>query len=65
MCMISATIIHNIIDTKKIITPNLILHSMVGELRKAFRNEFSNITIEDGLELAICTYYKNEKKLLF
>jgi DNA-binding response OmpR family regulator len=65
MCMISATIIHNIIDTKKIITPNLILHSMVGELRKAFRNEFSNITIEDGLELAICTYYKNEKKLQF
>lgn len=65
MCMISATIIHNIIDSKKIITPNLILHSMVGELRKAFRNEFSNITIEDGLELAICTYYKKEKKLQY
>ena len=65
MSMISSNIIHNIIDTKKIIIPNLILHSMVGELRKAFRNEFSNITIQDGLELAICTYYKNEKKLQF
>ncbi len=62
MSMISANIIHNIIDTKKIIVPSLILNTMVREFRKAFRNEFSNITIQDGLEVAICTYYKKEKK---
>lgn len=65
MSMISANIIHNIIDTKKIIVPNLILNTMVREFRKAFRNEFSNITIQDGLEVAICTYYKKEKKLQY
>ncbi len=65
MSMISANIIHNIIDTKKIIVPNLILNAMVREFRKAFRNEFSNITIQDGLEVAICTYYKKEKKLQY
>jgi serine phosphatase RsbU (regulator of sigma subunit) len=65
MSMISANIIHNIIDTKKIIVPNLILNAMVREFKKAFRNEFSNITIQDGLEVAICTYYKKEKKLQY
>jgi chemotaxis response regulator CheB len=65
MSMISANIIHNIIDTKKIIVPSLILNTMVREFRKAFRNEFSNITIQDGLEVAICTYYKKEKKLQY
>jgi chemotaxis response regulator CheB len=65
MSMISSNIIHNIIDTKKIIVPNLILNAMVREFRKAFRNEFSNITIQDGLEVAICTYYKKEKKLQY
>jgi len=63
--MISSTIINNIIKTKNIIVPNLILSSMVMEFRKTFRNEFSNITIEDGLELAVCTYYKKEKKLQY
>ncbi len=63
MSMISANIIHNIIDSKGIIKPNLILNEMVSEFKKAFRNEFSNITIQDGLEVAICTYYKKEKKL--
>ena len=38
---------------------------MVMEFRKTFRNEFSNITIEDGLELAVCTYHKKEKKLQY
>ncbi len=65
MSMISANIIHNIIDSKKIIVPNVILNAMVREFRKAFRNEFSNITIQDGLEVAICTYYKKEKKLQY
>jgi len=65
MSMISSNIIHNIIDTKKIIVPSLILSAMVREFRKAFRNEFSNITIQDGLEVAICTYYKKEKKLQY
>ncbi len=65
MSMISSNIIHNIIDSKKIIVPNLILSAMVREFRKAFRNEFSNITIQDGLEVAICTYYKKEKKLQY
>ena len=65
MSMISSNIIHNIIDTKKLLTPNLILNSMVREFRKAFRNEFSNITIQDGLEVAVCTYYKKEKKLQY
>lgn len=65
MSMISSNIIHNIIDTKKILTPNLILNSMVREFRKAFGNEFSNITIQDGLEVAVCTYYKKEKKLQY
>lgn len=65
MSMISANIIHNIIDSKKIIVPNLILNAMVWEFRKAFRNEFSNITIQDGLEVAICTYYKKEKKMQY
>ena len=65
MSMISSNIIHNIIDTKKIIVPNLILNAMVREFRKVFRNEFSNITIQDGLEVAICTYYKKEKKLQY
>ena len=40
MSMISSNIIHNIIDTKKILTPNLILSSMVMEFRKTFINEF-------------------------
>lgn len=65
MSMISSNIIHNIIDSKKIIVPNLILSAMVREFRKAFRNEFSNITIQDGLEVAICTYYKKEKKMQY
>jgi len=65
MSMISSNIIQNIIDTKKIIVPSLILRAMVIEFRKAFSNEFSNITIQDGLEVAICTYYKKEKKLLY
>jgi sigma-B regulation protein RsbU (phosphoserine phosphatase) len=65
MSMISANIIHNIIDSKKIIVPNLILNAMVSEFRKAFRNEFSNITIQDGLEVAVCTYYKKERKLQY
>ena len=65
MSMISSNIIHNIIDTKKIIVPSLILSAMVREFRKAFRSEFSNITIQDGLEVAICTYYKKEKKLQY
>ncbi|MCF8423595.1 MAG: response regulator [Bacteroidia bacterium] len=65
MSMISANIIHNIIDSKKIIVPNVILNAMVREFRKAFRNEFSNITIQDGLEVAICTYYKKEKKMQY
>lgn len=65
MSMISSNIIHNIIDTKKILTPNLILNSMVREFRNTFRNEFSNTTIQDGLEVSVCTYYKKEKKLQY
>ena len=65
MSMISSNIIHNIIDTEKIIVPSLILSAMVREFRKSFRNEFSNITIQDGLEVAVCTYYKKEKKLQY
>ena len=65
MSMISSNIIHNIIDTEKIIVPSLILSAMVREFRKTFRNEFSNITIQDGLEVAVCTYYKKEKKLQY
>ena len=38
---------------------------MVREFRNTFRNEFSNITIQDGLEVSVCTYYKKEKKLQY
>ncbi len=65
MSMISINIIHNIIETKGILNPSLILNAMVKEFRTAFRNDTSNTSFQDGLELAVCSYNKKEKKLLY
>jgi len=65
MSMISVNMIHNIIETKGILQPHLILKAMVKEFRTAFRNDTSNTALQDGLELAICNYNKKEKKLAY
>ena len=65
MTMITHNIINNIIDNNKKVVPNLILEDIANEYIKAFKNEISNITIQDGLELAVCTYYKKEKKMQY
>ncbi|MFN5829581.1 MAG: response regulator, partial [Bacteroidota bacterium] len=65
MSMISTNIIHHVIDTEKIVVPTQILNAMVREFIKSFKNELSDLTIQDGLELAVCTYYKKEKKIQF
>ena len=63
MSMITSKIIQHIIDNDKIVVPNLILEAIVKEYRKTFNNESSIITIQDGIELAVCAYNKKEKKM--
>ncbi|MEY4110819.1 MAG: hypothetical protein RLZZ46_1174 [Bacteroidota bacterium] len=65
MTMISINIIHNLIETRKISRPDHILNGMNREFRHAFNSEFSSITIDDGLELSVCTFLKNENKVQF
>lgn len=65
MTMISLNIIHNLIDGKGITRPDKILDGLSMEFRQAFRSEFSSLTIDDGLELAVCTFFKNENRLQF
>jgi serine phosphatase RsbU (regulator of sigma subunit) len=65
MTMISVNIIRNIIDNKGITSPDIILKEMSNDFRSSFRNEFTNVSINDGLELAICTFNKKENKVLY
>ena len=65
MTMISVNIIRNIVENKLITSPELILKEITNEFRLAFQNEFSNISINDGLELAVCTFKKKENILQY
>lgn len=65
MTMISVNIIHNIIENKGITSPDLILKAMSNEFRSSFRNEFTNVSINDGLELAICTFRRRDNVLQY
>jgi len=65
MTMISVNIIRNIVENKLITSPELILKEITNEFRSSFQNEFSNISINDGLELAICTFKKKENILQY
>lgn len=65
MTMISVNIIHNIVENKGLTSPDLILQQMANEFRSAFRNEFTNVSINDGLELSICTFKRRENKLQY
>lgn len=65
MTMISINIINNLIDVHGAMQPDKILNAMNKEFRNAFNSEFSSITIDDGLELSVCTFLKNDNKLLF
>lgn len=65
MTMISVNIIRNIVENKGITSPNLILKEMSNEFRSSFRNEFTNVSINDGLELAICTFNKRDNTLKY
>ena len=63
MTMISVNMIHNIVENKGITSPDLLLKAVSNEFRSSFRNEFSNVSINDGLELAVCTFNKKNKVL--
>jgi serine phosphatase RsbU (regulator of sigma subunit) len=65
LTMISLNIINNLIDTKGITQPDLLLNAMGKEFRNAFNSEFSPIQIDDGLEMAVCTFHKKKNKLQF
>ena len=65
MTMISVNIIHNIVENKGITSPDLILKAMSNEFRSSFRNEFTNVSINDGLELAICTFSRRDNILKY
>ena len=65
MTMISINIIHNIVENKGITSPEKILKEMSNEFRSSFRNEFTNVSINDGLELAICTFKRRENVLQY
>ena len=65
MSMMSVNILNNIIDTKGITRPDLVLKAMVGEFVTAFRNEHNSITIQDGLEISVCLFDKEENKLFY
>ncbi|MFN6038905.1 MAG: chemotaxis protein CheB [Bacteroidota bacterium] len=65
MTMISVNIIQNLIEGKGITQPDKLLNAMNKEFRNAFNSEFSAITIDDGLEMAVCTFLKNENKMQF
>jgi serine phosphatase RsbU (regulator of sigma subunit) len=65
MTMVSVNIIRNIVENKGITSPELILREMASEFRSSFQNEFSSVSINDGLELAICTINKKENILKY
>ena len=65
LTMISLNIINNLIDNNGITQPDTLLNSMSREFRSAFKSEFSPIQLDDGLEMAICTFIRSENKLQF
>ena len=65
LTMISLNIINNLIDSKGITQPDQLLNAMGKEFRNAFNSEFSPIQIDDGLEMAVCTFLKSKNKLQF
>ena len=65
MTMISVNIIQNLIEGKGITQPDKLLNAMNKEFRQAFNSEFSSITIDDGLEMAVCTFSKAENKMYY
>ncbi len=65
MTMISLNIINNLIDGKGITQPDKLLNAMNREFRNAFKNEFSSIQIDDGVEIAVCTFLRKENKIQF
>jgi len=65
MTMISLNIINNLIDGKGITQPDKLLNAMSREFRNAFKNEFSSIQIDDGVEIAVCTFLREENKIQF
>ncbi len=65
MTMISVNIIRNIVENKSITRPDLILTEVLNEFRSSFKNDFGNISIHDGLELAICTFRRRDNMLLY
>jgi sigma-B regulation protein RsbU (phosphoserine phosphatase) len=65
MTMISLNIIHNIVENKKITSPKQILKEIANEFISSFRNEYNSASINDGMELSVCTYKKSENTLLY
>jgi chemotaxis response regulator CheB len=65
LTMISLNIINNLIEGKGITRPDKILNAMAQEFRTAFNSEFSPIQIDDGLEMAVCTFKRSENKMQF
>lgn len=64
LTMISLNIINNLID-KGITRPDTFLNAVATEFRAAFKSEFSTLQIDDGLEMAVCTFHRKERKLQF
>ena len=65
MSMMSVNILKNIIETKGLKKPGLILESLVKQFGAAFRNEDSTSTIQDGLEISVCMFDKSENQLYY
>lgn len=65
MTMISLNIIHNIVENKKITSPKQILKEIANEFRSSFRNEYNSTSINDGMELSVCTYKRAEDCLSY
>jgi chemotaxis response regulator CheB len=65
LTMISLNIISNLIEGRGITRPDELLNAMTREFATAFNSEFSPIHIDDGLEMAVCTFVRSENKLQF
>ena len=65
MSMMSVNILNTTIEKRGITAPKQILKMMAADFNATFQNENNSATIQDGLEISICMYDRDQRKLYY
>jgi len=65
MSMIGNTLLNQIVNEKGITEPALILNQLHQGVRKALRQEEDHSERQDGMDIALCTFYKQTRQLQY